>query len=226
MPPDIAARPQIAYRLWLAASLAASVAYFVLRGGALQVDAETLLKGAGVGLLAVYAVRVAKGADGWLLALVMGLSALADMVLERDLRWGGATFAFAHIFAIVLYLRNPRASRSVSQVLAALALMLGTPLLAALLTMPQQGWGLAAIYSLFVGAMAASAWVSRFPRYRVGIGAVLFVISDLLIFAREGQRLPDGVTSWLIWPFYYAGQFLITIGVAGTLNRTRAERVI
>jgi uncharacterized membrane protein YhhN len=35
--------------------------------------------------------------------------------------------------------------------------------------------------------MAAAAWSSRFPRYRVGAGAVLFVISDWLIFSRMGS---------------------------------------
>lgn len=222
MPTQSPPQVRIAYRPWLAASIAASLAYFVLRGGVLAADGETLLKGAGVGCLAIYCARMARNVDGWLLAGVMALGAAADMILERDLRWGGAVFALAHGCGIVLYLRNPRQSRSASQVLAAAALLLGTPLVAGLLTMPQPGWHLAAIYSLFVGAMAASAWVSRFPRYRVGIGAVLFVISDLLIFAREGQRLPDVVTWWLIWPLYYAGQFLIAIGVAGSLNRSRA----
>lgn len=219
------ARPQAAGRSWLVASMAASLAYFVLRGGSLAGVAEILLKGAGVGFLAIYAARVARGGDGWLLVAVMAVAAAADMVLERDLRLGGALFALAHACAIVLYIRNRREARSPSQSAAALALLLGAPVVAALLTCPRPGWGLAAAYSLFVGAMAAAAWSSRFPRYRVGFGAVLFVASDLLIFAREGQRLPEQMTGALIWPLYYAGQLLITIGVASTLNRTRAGQV-
>lgn len=207
-------RPLKARGLFLTASVVASFTYFLFRDMPMQPETEMLWKGAGVGCLAIYAARRARSTDGWLLVAVMALGSLADMVLERDLITGGAIFALAHVVAIALYLRNPRASRSGSQILMAVALLAGTPMVAALLTIPDKQWPLAAGYSLFVGAMAASAWVSRFPRYRVGIGAVLFVISDLLIFAREGQRLPEAVTWWLIWPLYYGGQFLIATGVA------------
>src|SRR3546814_9036380 len=46
--------------------------------------------------------------------------------------------------------------------------------------------GAAVGYTAIVAAMAASAWASRFPRYRTGIGAMLFLASDLFIFAGEG----------------------------------------
>lgn len=218
-----APRPLVARGLFLTASVAASVSYFLFRDMPMQPQTAMVWKGAGVACLAIYAARRARGADGWLLVVVMALGALADMVLERNLVAGGATFALAHCAAIALFLRNPRGERSGSQMLAAACLLLGTPLLAGLIAFPDPQWPLAAGYSLFVGAMAASAWVSRFPRYRVGIGAVLFVISDLLIFAREGQRLPDAVTWWLIWPLYYGGQFLIATGVTGALRRLPAR---
>ena len=71
--------------------------------------------------------------------------------------------------------------------------------------------------------MAASAWLSSFPRYRVGLGAVLFVASDLLIFARLGVQAESAVPDLLIWPLYYFGQFLICLGVVGALReRERA----
>ena len=91
-------------------------------------------------------------------------------------------------------------------------------LIAALMTFPLDNWMLAAAYSGVVGAMAATAWLSRFPRYRVGLGAVLFVVSDLFIFSREAGVLPESITSWLIWPLYFGGQFLIATGVVQTLR--------
>ena len=206
-------------RPWLLASLVASISYFAFRDNDLPGIVLIVWKGAGVGFLAIYAARRAADADGWLLTAVMALGALADMVLELNLIAGGALFAAAHLVAIALFLRNPRVRRSGSQWLAAAGLLLGIPLIAALIAMPEPRWPLAAGYAAIVGAMAASAWLSRFPRYRVGVGAVLFVVSDLLIFAREGQRLPDALTWWTIWPLYYGGQFLLATGVASTLRR-------
>ena len=94
-----------------------------------------------------------------------------------------------------------------------------TPLIAALMTYPIENWLVATGYSAIVGLLASAAWTSRFPRYRVGLGAVMFVVSDLLIFARVAAVLPDLVTGWLIWPLYYGAQFLIAVGVVQTLRK-------
>ena len=72
-------------------------------------------------------------------------------------------------------------------------------------------------YTGGVAVMAATAWASRFPRYRTGIGAMLFLASDLFIFAGEGGALAKSVTMWLVWPLYFAGQALIAWGVVRTL---------
>ena len=210
------------HRPWLLASLAASISYFFARDNPVPGLYLIAWKGAAVALLAVYAARRAKSADGWLLVAALALGALGDMALEVDMFAGGALFALGHLVAIALFLRNPRERRTGSQRLAAAALLIGTPLVAALLALPDPRWPLAAGYAAIVGAMAASAWVSRFPRYRVGVGAVLFVVSDLVIFAREGQHLPEETSWWLVWPLYYAGQFLIATGVVRTLRHGRA----
>ncbi len=216
------ARALIDHRPWLLASLAASISYFFFRDNPVPGLYLIVWKGAAVGLLAVYAARRGHGLDGWLLTAVMAVGALADVVLELDLVAGGALFALAHLVAIGLFLRNQRERRTRSQALAALALLLATPLVAALMAMPDPRWALAAGYAAIVGAMAGAAWLSRFPRYRVGIGAVLFVVSDLLIFAREGQHLPETLTWWLVWPLYYAAQFLIATGVVRKMQRGQA----
>jgi uncharacterized membrane protein YhhN len=69
--------------------------------------------------------------------------------------------------------------------------------------------------------MTAAAWASSFPRYRVGLGAVMFAVSDLLIFSRGGPLAHSFLPGLLIWPLYYFGQFLICTGVIGEL-RSRA----
>ncbi len=222
MHPTRRSRALIDHRPWLLASLAASISYFFARDNPVPGLYLIAWKGAAVALLAVYAARRAKSADGWLLAAIMALGAGGDMALEVDMIAGGALFALAHLVAIALFLRNPRGRRTGSQWLAAITLLLGTPLVAALMALPDPRWPLAATYAAIVGAMAASAWVSRFPRYRVGIGAVLFVVSDLIIFAREGGHVPEAVSWWLVWPLYYAGQLLIATGVVRTLRAGRA----
>ena len=47
---------------------------------------------------------------------------------------------------------------------------------------------------------------------------MMFVASDLLIFARMGPLAGSAVPGLLIWPLYYFGQFLICTGVIATLR--------
>ena len=76
-----------------------------------------------------------------------------------------------------------------------------------------------ALYASGLGVMTAAAWTSSFPRYRVGLGAVMFAVSDLLIFADLGPLADSALPGLLIWPLYYFGQFLICTGVVGELKR-------
>ena len=111
--------------------------------------------------------------------------------------------------AIALYWFNRREVLTGSQRVAALALLVLTPLVSWQLS---GGKPEVALYALFLGAMAATAWSSRFPRYWTGIGALLFVASDLFIFHRMGTG-SDAVSQWTVWPLYYVGQALIVLGV-------------
>jgi uncharacterized membrane protein YhhN len=214
-------RALIKHRPWLLASLVAGVSYFFVADDPIGGAWLMLWKGAGVGFLALYAAFRTRGFDGLLIAGALTLGALGDVTLEISFLIGGALFALGHAVAIILYLRNRRASTSSSQILAGGSLLLLTPLIAGLIAYPLPNWIVATAYSAVVGGMAAAAWTSRFPRYRVGLGAVMFVVSDLLIFAREAAALPDFVTAWTIWPLYFGGQFLIATGVVQTLRMDR-----
>ena len=209
----------IDHRPYLLLSLLFGISYFFVMDGKVGGSFLALWKGAGVGFLAVYAVQRGRGREGALLTLVMAFGALADVVLEFNFLIGGGLFAIGHLIAIWLYMTNRRAQTTGSQKAAGLALLIGTPVVAAMLTYPLDNWYLVALYALIVGAMAAAAWTSRFPRYRVGIGAVLFVVSDLIIFAREAEHMSRDMAEWLVWPLYYGGQFLIATGVVQTLRK-------
>lgn len=201
------------HRPWLVASLIAGVSYFFVMDSPIPGLWLMLWKGAGVALLAAYAMHRGRGREGVLIALVMAFGALADMVLEFDVTVGGAIFAVGHAVAIGLYLSHRRHRTTTSQKVAAACLVLLTPVIAHALVSDLPGAAGVAFYALLVGGMGGTAWLSRYPRYRTGIGAVMFVASDLFIFARMGGHLPESMTSWLIWPLYYFGQFLIVTGV-------------
>ncbi len=207
-------RALIEHRPWLLASLVAATAYYFVWNNPIGGVWLILLKGSAVGLLAAYAFRRTSGPDGMILVMVLALSSAADMALELDFTVGGSLFFASHLVAIFLYLRNRRATTSLSQKLFAAALLLGVPGLSYLLS----GRADIALYALGLGAMAAAAWMSRFPRYRVGLGAVLFVISDWLIFSRIGPIDLTPLPDILIWPVYYAGQLMIATGVVQTLR--------
>jgi uncharacterized membrane protein YhhN len=206
-------------RLILLASIVAATGFYFARELSLGPVALTIWKGAGVGFLSAYALLWRDRADFRLLALVMALSAVGDMVLQVHFQLGAAFFLASHAAAIALYFRHRRDGHTPSQKATAVALLLLTPLIAFLLpTDRPQAPGIA-VYAFGLGGMACAAWLSSFPRYRVGIGAVLFVVSDLLIFAQMGPLSGSPLPNLLIWPTYYAGQFLICTGVASSLRR-------
>lgn len=215
----------IEQRPWLLASIAAATAFYFLSDNPIFEGTWGLLaKGASVGLLALYvALRVPQGkhrADGFLLVAALALAACGDVAIELDFVTGGAFFAAAHVVAVGLYLRNLHRRPSPVQKLIGAALLIGTPLVSWLLSGNVQ----IAIYASFLGAMASAAWMSHYPRYRVGTGAVLFVLSDWLIFARMGPIDLEPANSILIWPLYYAAQIMIATGIIQCLRGEQPVR--
>ncbi len=172
-------------------------------------------KGAGVWLLAIFAFLSAKGTNGLLLTGAMAFGALGDVLIEQSLIFGAAAFMIGHIIAIILYLKNPRKALTISQKMLAGVVVALVPLIAWML-LHDAG---VVLYALFLAAMAATAWLSRFPRYLTGVGAMLFVASDLLIFANMGPLDQADWANYLIWVLYFAGQLMIAIGVIQGLTR-------
>jgi len=215
----------IEQRPWLLASIAAAVAFYFLSDNPVFEGTWGLLaKGASVGLLAIYVLlRVPRGkhrADGFLLAGALALASAGDVAIELDFLTGGAFFAAAHVIASVLYLRNRHPRPSPTQKLIGAALLIVTPLASYWLS----GEGRIAIYAAFLGVMAASAWMSHYPRYRVGTGGVLFVVSDWLIFSRMGEVDLAPLPDLLIWPLYFAGQVMIATGIVQCLRGEQPVR--
>jgi len=212
-------RALIEKRPWLLASLIAGISYYFIRHGTVPDIYEWAWKGVGVALLAVYAIARHKGADSRQIAAVMAFGALGDVLIELQLEAGAVAFLIGHLIAIQLYWRHRRESLTFSQKAAGLVMLVLIPVIAFMLPTERAAAPGITLYSAGLAAMTAAAWTSSFPRYRVGLGAVMFAVSDLLIFSRMGPLAQSPLPDLLIWPLYYFGQFLICVGVVGELRR-------
>lgn len=202
------------FRAVLALAGLAGLAYLLL-GPLTTGTAHVLLKGSGVLLLAGSALQLRCAGSGWLV-LIMLLGASGDMLLAIPglFMAGAVCFALGHAVAIAFYLRHRREA-TIGDMIVMAALMaygLGMP---ALLTPAEQSFGATLVYALLLCTMAATLWLSRFPRL-AATGALLFIASDTLLVLRMGDRtlidpLVDGA---LVWASYFGGQWLITLGVA------------
>ncbi len=204
-------------RPWLLASLAFGLTYPLSWPLALPGIAAIAWKMAGVGLLTGYALRKHHSGEFLLLAGIMACWALGDGLLELDMIWGAIAFAIGHVIAIALFVRHRRVHPVMSQKLLAAAVFILAPVIAYFLPADPAFRIQAAGYTLFIAAMAACGWNSNFPRYRVGLGTMAFLTSDLLIFARFGPLAEAGWVSYAIWGLYYGGVLMIATGVVTTL---------
>ena len=207
-------------RPWLLASLIAGLSFpatwlwLPMEGSMLAV----IWKMAAVSLLVPFALRRHHEGEFIYLAVMLAFYALGDGLIEfGGLVPGALAFAAGHLVAIWLYFRHRRVAPTLSQKLLAVTILLATPVIAYFLPTDRAEAMQVAIYSIVLAAMAAMAWSSNFPRYRVGMGAVLFVVSDLLIFARLGPLANSEFIGFAIWYFYYFGALMIAVGVAQTL---------
>jgi uncharacterized membrane protein YhhN len=157
----------------------------------------------------------------------MALGALGDVLLETSgMVIGALSFLAGHAVAIWLYLRNRRPVLSPSQALFAMILVPAVVITAYLLPADRRMALVVAIYASGLALMAASAWVSRFPRYWTGLGAVAFAVSDLLIFAEAGPLEGAAWTGFAVWALYFAGQAMIVIGVTRRLGSQEATAAL
>ena len=209
-------------RPFLMLSLLFGISYYFVNDSNIPGVYLIAWKGAGVGFLAVYALVRLHRLDGKVVGAIMAFGAIGDMVLEYDLMLGAIAFTVGHLLAILFYSRFRRHKLGFSQKLFAILLLPLSVLIAWTLPFDRSAAAGVAVYCFFVAAMAAMAWTSRFSRYQVGAGAIMFLVSDLLIFARMGPLETSIVPDMLIWPLYYFGQFMIATGIVRTLRHEMA----
>lgn len=223
MPRRAARRALAEKRPYLVLSIVAALAYYYLRWIQLPELYLIPIKGSACAFLAIYAWLRHGSRSARVLAGAMALASVADMAMEMDFRVGGALFFVFHCVMLSLLVRHKRGPLEGMDSLLFVALLLGLPALGWFLPYDRNLVWATALYGLALGAMAASAWASDFPRWSVGAGAILFALSDVVIFYGL-SRLPYAELSGvLVWPVYYLGQLLITVGVITTLAKRHPE---
>ena len=197
------------------AALVAGISYMGSWALSIPDAAAIAWKGAGVGLLASWASRQGTTLDHKLLAIVLTLGATADMLLEVNFLVGAGIFALGHVVAVVMYIRNRRAGTGVRD--AALGALFIAGNMALAFSLASADWAPpVALYTLFLAAMAATALASRFQL--AAVGALLFLASDHLIFARMGSLSGSRWADFAVWALYFGGQALVAWGVASRLR--------
>lgn len=215
-------RALIERRPWLLGSLAFAIAYYLLGDSSLGGLYLMGLKGTAIACLAVYAMLRHPGADARMLGVSLAFSALAVVLIDIDPAWALALFFGSHVAALGLFLRNRRRDASGSQKGAALALLVFVPVIVGAIGQGLAAWTALAIHALVLAAMAASAWISRFPRYRVGMGALMATFAQILAVGAFANPALGLIALWVAWPAYYIGQFLIATGVVQRLRHAPA----
>ncbi|RVQ69087.1 lysoplasmalogenase [Croceicoccus ponticola] len=214
-------RALIERRPWLFASLLVALAWWAFSDSDMVPGLYKMVwKAVPLALLAIYAFQRHLGTDGTILSGIMATAAMADAMSELHYLAAGTIMALSLFLAVWLYARNRRAMLATSQKLLAILLVITVPIIAWYLLPGVDGRQLVTGYGLLIGIMAAMAWTSRFSRYRVGAGAMLFVVSELVLFSISGPLMRDSsLDSTVVWPLYYAGQLLIATGVVSGLRR-------
>lgn len=188
-------------------------------------------KGMPVFLLGIYAAINIRTVDHAILAIALFASTVGDVALalpEPDsFQRGIMGFTAAHLCFIILFLRNRRVVSHITRIRINLAsLCWAATTIAAILLYDTLGAMQYMVigYMVILTGMVSAAQISRYPFVLVGVGSILFYISDGLLAGGMFLGLPEW-TGTLVWISYYLAQFLITMGVLIAPDKERRYQV-
>jgi uncharacterized membrane protein YhhN len=217
-------------RMLLLLSIVCSATYFVTKAWQ-PFPGSVVLKALSVAPLAVITFRALgepadhphgvewlRDSDNLILGMALAFSCVGDVLLDLDpdrlFVRGLQVFLFAHFIYILLFVRNwPRPLRPNGWQLALVAAVLIYSLLLAQWLGPSLG-GVAWHVMLYVCAitvMVVTAILAGFSKPWIGVGAILFLISDSII-AVDRFKSPVAMRDYLVWGTYYLAQYGIAIG--------------
>jgi uncharacterized membrane protein YhhN len=210
----------------LLCAVVAGVAYLVAGAVGVSPTALSISKAAAPFILCLYAASQAHSADGWMLVVIMLLCSLGDGLITSHVAIATLMTAMAHMVSTALYVRHRQPSLTFGRTLMTCAVIPFTMFAAWQLPIgigTEDAIGTVA-YSFFASVMVAAAWSSRFAPSPVGIGVIVFLISDLMLFGIMGPLPGTSIVRTVIWTLYLSGQILITIGVVQTLSSDSLQK--
>jgi hypothetical protein len=157
------------------------------------------------------------GQDGTrrLLALALAISAVADMILAtRAMVPAGVLFSISHLIALAVFWRNRAQPVAGARLACAIAIPVTSFGLSLLAIHGSNVPLFFALYPLLSGVMAAAAVLSRFPLWLCGLGAAVFICSDVLVLAWLGVLQRDPSFGYLTWLTYFGGYAMVARGAA------------
>lgn len=205
-------------------SLAAAIAYQYIERSAPS-PLRTGLKTAAIGLLVplpLLALGAGPALPLVLLSAAFLFSALGDLFLAmkgdaRNFPRGLAAFLVSHLFYIAVML--PLASEPATLSLKAVSLAVGLGAIALYFTLAPSLGKLklpVGAYLVAIVVMALSALAIPEGAPWLGLGAVLFVISDSVI-AFDKFKSPVPARGLIVWVTYYLGQVLMALSLLALL---------
>lgn len=214
----------VSRNLWLAAILV-GVIYWIgslARSGVAFEELASLpkplivaTKGLFSALLAMSVFAARKGSASNMVGAALAISAVGDMMLVTiGSAAGGLAFAVAHLLAGYAYAKNRSDNNSATLWLFAIAVPLFAVVSSYLALRGSDQNILMSLFPLISASMAALAILSRFPLWLSGLGAAIFVVSDVLFLADLGILRHSGEWGFLTWASYAVGYAMVARGAA------------
>jgi uncharacterized membrane protein YhhN len=145
----------------------------------------------------------------------LAISAVGDILLVTvGSAAGGFAFAVAHLLAGYAYARSQRDSNSAAFWMCATAVPLIAVFSSYFALRGSDQNILMSLFPLISACMAALAILSRFPLLLSGLGAAIFVASDVLFLADLGVLRHSGELGFLTWASYAVGYAMVSRGAA------------
>ena len=166
-------------------------------------------------LLAISVFAARKGLASRMVGTALAISAVGDMLLVTvGSAAGGLAFAIAHLVAGFAYSKNRRENNSAPVWIAASAVPLIAVVSSYLVLRSSDQNILMSLFPLISASVAALAILSRFPLRLSGLGAAIFVASDVLFLADLGILRHSGEWGFLTWASYAVGYAMVARGAA------------